>query len=298
MIRFCVVPFLFCVILCLSAFPCYAQSLSLSIWPPLIEVMIQPGRSASTVYKLTNNSDHEVQLVPNIMPFSPHGESGQIKFISPAKPASSFFSFENNFAFGEPFALSVGQTKDLKLKITIPAKTKDSDYYYTFFFTTALLDQSGQTTASAVTQIGSNILLTVSQSGTPRLLGRIVDFSAPLIVDSLSPVNFIVRLENQGQSFWKPFGKIGIQGSLNQNAEIKLLEQNILAGSTRQLFIASWKPQLPIGPFKAKLVFSPNATGQILSSEITLCYLPYKLLIGLFVLFLFLVLLKRLKNHA
>lgn len=286
-----------------------AQSLSLSLWPPLLEVTIQPGRAVTQVYKLTNNSDHPLTVVPVVYPFTPEGNQGQIKIKQPGKAGeetNSFFSFASGEKLNQPFPLAVGQTKDVVLNIFIPKNTPENDYYQTLLFsTTASLEDSptegGQT--SSVTQIGANILITVSKTGKPVYLARIVRFSAPLIVDSFSPVSFEVLLENWGKAFWKPSGKIEITGIIKQKEEITLLEQNVLVDSTRQLTIPSWKPKLPFGPFKAKLTFvllqggsSEPGETQELSAETTVWYLPYKvtgiLIAGIFCLIIF----KKLRN--
>ena len=264
--------------------PVNAQSISLSIWPPLLEVMIQPGRSVTQVYKLTNNSDQPLQITPQIYSFRPQGERGEIK-INLAKGGSNFFSFDSSEQFGTPFYLPVGQTKELILKISIPPKTAEHDYYSTLLFATGTVsDDSGHSSTSSVTQIGSNILLTVSQNGKPNLLARILEFSTTKIIDSFSAASFKVRLENWGQTFFKPFGKIYITGILKQKDEIELLPQNILGESVRNLDTSLYKPKLPLGLFKAKLEFSTSESTSSafneLSAETVFLYLPYKLFLA------------------
>jgi len=274
----------------------HAQSLSLSLWPPLLEVMIQPGRSVTQVYKLTNSSDHELQITPQIFPFKPQGENGEIKIKFPTKKIKDargglkddkgdtnekFFSFESGEQFNQAFYLPIGKEREIILEISIPKSSPENDYYYTLLFSTgSAIGENKQTSSGSITQIGTNILLTVSQNGKPRLLGRILEFSTPKIIDSFSPVDLTVRLENWSKTFWKPFGKIRLIGILKQKEEINLYEQNILADSSRKLDIPEIKPKLPIGPFKASLEFSLNENGeQKLSSETTFWYLPYKAIV-------------------
>lgn len=301
-----------CILICLFAYLhicllrlSYAQSLSLSLWPPLLEVMIQPGRAVTQVYKLTNNSDRELTVIPVIYPFSPQGDSGQIK-ISTIEDKNNFFSFASGEKLNQPFPLPVGQTKDLVLRIFIPKNSPESDFYYTLLFSTTAAPnetfaEGGQTTS--VTQIGGNILLTVSKTGKPVILGRISRFYAPLIIDSFSPVSFEVVLENWGKAFWKPNGAIKISGILKQKDEIKLLEQNVLTNSARRLSVSPWKPKLPLGPFKAKLSFIPvegtspeETSGQELATDISFWYLPCKALGILIAVIFSLVLIKKIRQ--
>jgi len=258
-----------------------AQSLSLSIWPPLLEVMIQPGRSVTQVYKLTNSSDHELQITPQIFTFKPQGENGEIKILTTGQ--SNFFSFASGERLGEAFYLPIGKEREIVLKISVPKNSPESDYYYTMLFSTGVTpNENKDSSSSSIAQIGTNILITVSQGGQPSLLGRVLEFSTPKIIDSFSPIPFTVRLENWGKSYFKPFGKIKLAGIFKQKEEIKLYEQNILAGSSRKLDIPEVKPKLPFGPFKASLEFSLGEEGEKLTTETTFWYLPHKILFAIF----------------
>lgn len=283
------------IILTLIARPAkvYGQSLSLSIWPPLLEIMIQPGRTVTHVYRLTNNSEQELLITPYLFSFEPLNEHGQIKInelpVAGDQQSENFFSFESREKFNEPFSLPVNTTRELVLKIHIPPETSENDYYHTIIFSTSeiQMEQEGsEGKTGSVSQIGSNILLTVSKSGNPVLLARISKFSSPLIIDSFSQTNLELVLENWGKTFWKPFGKIVITGLFKQKKEVKVLEQNVLAGSQRKISVDPFRPDVPLGPFKAKLEFSPNENSELLSREITFWYLPYKAVISIVCIFL------------
>lgn len=278
----------------------FGQTLSLSIWPPLLEVMIQPGQTVTQAYKLTNNSNHNLQIIPQIFPFEPLGTTGQvkIKFLS---PPPNFISFDSGEKFGQPFYLSVGQTKEMVLKISPPLDISEKDCYYTLLFSSAeeVLDgkdnqDKGQT--DSIIQIGTNILITTSKLGKPVLLGKITDFSSPMIIDSFSPVPLTIVLENWGTTLWKPFGRIVVTGIFKQRQDIKLLEQNILASSSRKLDISPFQPKIPLGPYKALLEFTLNEDGPKLFTEITFWYLPYKALAVILILLIIILVIKKIKK--
>ncbi|HUV72472.1 MAG TPA: hypothetical protein VMW25_05705, partial [Clostridia bacterium] len=241
---------------------------------------MQPGRSITAVYKLTNNSDRPLEITPQIYPFEPQDESGQIKikFLTPKSSLPQpLFSFESREKLGEPFTVTFGETKELVLKITLPKNLSEKDYYYTLLFSTAEIafeNQAEGGKSGAVSQIGGNILITTSQLGKPSLLGAISSFSAPTIIDSFSATDFAVILENRGKNLWKPFGEIKIKGFFKEKTEIKVLEQNVLAYSSRKLSLEPFRPRIPLGPFKAKLDLTLNQEGPSLSSEINFWYLP------------------------
>lgn len=275
-----------------------AQSLSLSIWPPLLEVMVQPGRSVTQVYKLTNSSDHELQITPQIFSFKPQGENGEIKIKTEPSSLSSFFSFASGEHLDQAFYLPIGKEREIVLKISVPKNSPEDDYYYTMLFSTGITPgENKDSSSSSIAQIGTNILITVSQNGQPTLLGKVLEFSTPKIIDSFSPISFTVRLENWGKSYFKPFGKIKLSGMLKQKEEISLYEQNILADSSRKLDIPAVKPKLPLGPFKTSLEFSLSEGGeQKLTAETTFWYLPYKIFFVIFMGIMAIFLIKRIKK--
>lgn len=282
-----------------SIYSVKAQTISLSIWPPLLEVQMMPGKTVTQVYKLTNNTDSFLSITPKIFPFEPLGENGQIKINEGKKlendPSPYFFSFASGdpsppaggsgqLEIDKPFIMDPQQTKEIILSITLPKGSPEKDYYFTLLFSTSVKypdNKSNQT--SSVTQIGTNILLTSSIDENPTLLARLIEFSAPKIVDSFSPTSFVVKIENWGKTYFKPFGKIEIKGILKQKDEIKLLEQNVLSSSIRKLDLPSFKPKFPIGPFKAKieLYLTEGKTGTPLSKEMIFWYLPYKILLAI-----------------
>ncbi len=62
----------------LLAIPSFAQSLSLSISPPLLEVVIKPGKSILVAYNIQNSGD-PVVLTPKVVSFEPADERGNIR---------------------------------------------------------------------------------------------------------------------------------------------------------------------------------------------------------------------------
>lgn len=287
-----------------SARPILAQTISLSLWPPLLEVQMMPGKTVVQEYRLANKSDSFLEVTPLIFPFETDGLNGQIKinfkYSANTDPSPYFFSFAGGEEFNKSFPLAPQKEKLLKLKISLPKGEPEKDYYFTLLFSTSSAEKSNKNITASVSQIGTNILLTASSIEKPTLLGRISEFSAPLIIDSFSPVNIKVVLENIGRTYWKPFGKINITGLLKQKDEIKLLEQNVLANSQRQLLISPYKPSLPIGPFRAQLEFFLNQgeNQPFLSAETTFWYFPWKLFSGLTAISAVCLTLKKLKKKC
>jgi len=265
-----------------------AQSLSLGIWPPLLEVTIQPGKSITQVYKLRNTGETDLAMISKIVPFKPSGKTGDVSFATPGVDAGIHtgsepqFSFLNaDLALGQKFILPAGREQEVVLKIKVPKEAPEADYYFTLLFETLPevflpLGSGGQIEA----KIGSNILLTVSQTGEPKKQIEIKEFSIRnpqfvirnlIIIDSFTQPQFIVRLQNTGNSFFKPIGSITTTGWFNQRWVLDLLPENVLVDSIRQI--------------RCQKSTSQPASGQETSAEKPLvlpspCQLETKFLLG------------------
>ena len=78
-----------------------AQTISLSIWPPLLEAVIQPGKAITQVFKLKNLGDDTV-IYASLVPFEPGDAFGHIKLgyrlgseLSGSSEPANYFSLQN-----------------------------------------------------------------------------------------------------------------------------------------------------------------------------------------------------------
>lgn len=274
-----------------------AQSFSLGLYPPLLSLMIQPGKTVTQVYQLENYGDEAVTLNTTILPFSPSDEHGNIAFPSTAPALSpTWFSFANtDVVLNQPFTLYPGQVKQIILKIDVPERTIENDHYFTLLFST--IPSSRKTNISAAQQagaIGSNILITVSKDGQPVKKGTIVEFKTQgcflrlfgvCFLDSLQKPRFLLRVRNTSKAFWQPFGTVKVEGLINQQWEENILPDNVLTNSIRQLNFAtsSASPLLLVGPYQAKAEFTLEETGGGVTLTATTSFLmmPIKIITGL-----------------
>jgi len=219
--------------------PVGAQQVGLSISPPLLEVMIQPGKSITKAYQLTNNSDFDLYLIAKIVPFTPADLSGNISLDHESKITNheSFFFLQNsNIQLNQPFQLSAGSSQQLVLKVDIPPVAEEKDHYYTLLIEQA--EQGEYIGSRHRIKIGSNLLITVSQSGEPKTEFNLAEFSAqPKFADLFDQVEFNLIVENTGQAFFKPEGKIEVRNTLfsRKMSELDLLPENVLVNSSRKI---------------------------------------------------------------
>lgn len=294
-----------------SYIPASAQSVSLSISPPLLEAMIKPGKSIVQPYEIVNESGTDLYLRPIIVPFEPSDLNGNIlldpKFLNSYIP--KFFSLaNNNFQLNQTFRLSAGEKGQLLLRITIPDDEAETDHYFTF-----IIEQSPegeflgrQNGGSNLIKIGSNILLTISSTGLPKKQAVVAKFAAlPKIADLFfDKIKFSLLVQNTGRTFLKPVGQIDIYNRLTKKKveTLALQPDNVLANSARLINCLTDKPitEQPTtdnrppnncsfstfipGAYRAVISFSPNGNDSKETASATFFFLPLRSALAIIVI--------------
>lgn len=221
-----------------------AQQVSLSISPPLLELFIKPGKSIMFTYKLDNLGDPAF-INLKILPFEAKDNLGHIK-IKPEFEGPVRFSLDNSdLGLEQPFFLKTNDSQQILLRIRIPENITDGDYYYSLLAeTTPPTAIEGISSARAKATIGSNILITISNSGNIDIKPRVVLFSTRggstfnrnwKIFDSSDKIPLVFIVENKGKNVIKPEGQIILKGNFGETAKYDVISKNILAGSQRLL---------------------------------------------------------------
>ena len=279
-----------------------AQQVSLSITPPLLETVIKPGKSIMVAYRVENLGDPAI-ITAKILPFEARDHFGNIRlkkeFDGPVR-----FSLDNaDLQLEQPFFLKTGDSQQLLLRIRLPEGTPDGDYYYTLLAeTTEPKSQEGIGSTSAKVSIGSNILITVTESGLVEIKPKIILFSTLggwkirqnlKIYDTFDKISLISLVENKGKNMIKPEGEITLTGNFGENIKYDIIPKNIIAMSQRMIEASGpgefVKPASLImsgffvGLYRlsTKLTFGENSPTVFASTSFLA--LPFKLTLGLIV---------------
>lgn len=261
--------------------PVHAQSLSLSISPPLLEILIKPGKSITQAFTIINNGD-PVIITPRILPLNENGIDESIGFV----PESWITTANTDILFDRPIFLNTGEKRQLVLKVNPPPTTLEQDYYRVITLTTKPNPQ-GETTQTALSQnLGTPLLISVTNSGFLPKSAQIAKFELPTIIDSFGPLTSTIEVKNTGNTYFRPIGKILLTGIIGRGS-YDLMPDVILAGSTRLItteFSKSTQGDKTIeltGIFLGKYTLETDFTldeGNIqITQKKTLYALPWKL---------------------
>ncbi len=313
----------------------YAQNTTLSIWPPIIQVTIQPGKSITQVYKIENLGDPTIAST-SISAFTPSGENGDIELVDCTKvevigcESLNWFSLENNdIKLGSSVFLSNNKKQDLILKITIPDFASEGDYYNSLVLTSQAPPSPKDSYIRSTSSIVSNILINISKDGINKSEVSIMEFSTsnssilkifnrlPFvkisfnIFDSFEQIGVVLKAYNKGSSYTQVSGKISLSGFPGLGAKFNIPPQIILSRSSRILAATSSARlnkdnvslYLPSGFYLGKY----SLEAEIQSDEsnptrkkIYFYSLPInlilKLLVIIVILFIILILIKKFRN--
>jgi len=253
-----------------------AQStISLSVSPPIFELMIQPGKEVKQIFTI-NNLGRDTTITPKIVYFEPADDLGNISLTKDLSPDWVIYDKEQ-------FKLKGQEKFDFEVRFLPPSDTPEIDHFLTVVFETSEpVDILNQNSSNFKSQIGANILLTVSQDGNPKKSAEITEFTAPKIIDSLfGKIIYTIKLKNDGNSYWKPNGKIIIADEI-----INIAPQNTLSGYTRNISCLSdqtlveCKPKnrFYLGKITAKLEFSIDENPKIYQKEAISYSFPFSIL--------------------
>lgn len=294
-----------------------AQSIDLSISPPLVELMIKPGKSVMIAYTV-GNGNNPIVVTSHVGTFTPRGYNGQIS-LNPDILGPIRFNLENSdTALNKGVYLKSNQKQQYLLKIRVPNNTAPGDYYYTFYVKSDSGPLfTGQNTSKSTATIGSNILISVSENGNLDNKGRITQFrfvdndgvnifgKRYYFVESSSTIPISLIVENTDKNLIKPDGHIIINGPLGTLSKHKITPVNILSKSQR-ILPATPSAQLDhslvlkgffVGKHKVDADISFGAGSPPIKGRIEFVAIPLRLILGLiFMVIVSGVIIKKLKK--
>ncbi|MEK7458479.1 MAG: hypothetical protein AAB612_03300 [Patescibacteria group bacterium] len=211
---------------------------SISITPPLSEIVMQPGRSITQAFTIANDGTVDLEVIPTIVDFSPDENTGA-PIVFEKNENFPYAELQNlDKKFGKPFLLPAGSKDQLILRITIPNSELDKDYYKTLLLKTSpsgLAQVDGVQTVSQA-YIGVHILLSVSGNGEDRATLAIEKLTVPRIIDMFSSIPITMIVKNLGTNYTQAHGQVSIASTLGKVVKIfPLLPENVIAGSIRKL---------------------------------------------------------------
>ena len=277
-IKTIVTVFILSTVFYLLSTPCYAQQITLSLDPPIVETHIKPGKSILVAYTVENSGD-PTPLQFLIRPFTPQGQEGALA-VGDALEGPIVFSLENtDVVFEKPFFFKSNEKRQAVVKIQIPEGVPEGDYYYILLAETVpSFSVGGQTTTAASASVGSPLLINVTQTGITEAKGSIAEFSIQptytltfgkkiiRIVDSGLPLPLVLSIRNNGNTMIDPQGSVIVRSG-NKKTSYEILPQHILSNSQR--IVKTNPPQTDIPSNKTAFISGLSLGKNTISASVS-----------------------------
>lgn len=267
-----------------------AQGISLSISPPLVEIMIKPGKTVTQSYKLRNEGEPVIVTI-SLMEYKP----GDLRINPDYQPENWIQIINNDLSFHTPFLLNSNQEKQVILKISPPTKNPEEEYYRVLMFSTTP-NPAAQLSESHISQnLGSVLLVNVTSTGEKLKAAQLTKSGIPQIMDSFDPLKLDFDIQNTGKTYFRPIGEINLNGPVAK-ANFKIMPKIILPGQIQRLATENSKtdnqnlhslylPGFYLGKYSVNISFTLDDTKIKIEQSKTFYALPWKAFL-VFIIFL------------
>lgn len=229
--------------------PAQAQNFrSITIIPPKFETFANPGDTITEKIRIKNESNFPVNYSIVIEDFSSSGEEGYV--VLEEEGTDSSYSLAN---WIEPsvkdITLQPNEERPISFTVYIPRDAEPGGHYASILFQSGSDETPG--VANVSQRIGSLILLRVSGNVTED--AQIETFETPTYSQE-GPINFTLRVKNNGNVHIRPKGTIIITNIFGQKVEeIPLNGSNVLPDAIRKMD-TQWEKESMLGQYTATLV--------------------------------------------
>ena len=276
------------------AAPDLAQGMQIS--PVLVDLNTDRGKTYDLKISVMNVTTGDLVFSSFINDFQAKDETGDPEVLIDTNLPESASLVKWVKPLG-PVALKAKQSKDLIVRVTIPADAEPGGHYGVVRFsgTAPGLQQNGVSLAASA---GMLLLVRVSGNIKESLITK--DFFTERgdrrsVWFENGPIKFVQRITNNGNVHVKPLGDVVITSMTGSNigtVHVNDKKGNILPGSTRRFEETLNKKRL-FGRYTATASLAYGTQGQVLIASTTFWVIPYKLIIAALLLIILLVLLLR-----
>ena len=256
---------------------------NVTVSPISFELYANPGETLTEKLRVRNDSNMDNSYSVLVEDFKAVGEEGSVDLIDDDSNTSYSLA---KWVVPEPknFSLKKGEEIEIPYSINVPTDAEPGGHYGSVVIRMGGSDKVTQG-ASVASKVGSLVLLRVA--GTVKEDASVESFRANKSYYQNSPVNFELRLKDNGSNHIQPKGTILITNLFGQKvAEIPLTSKNVLPGAIRKMDTEWTFNKLLANRYTATLVANYGQENKTLSATTTFIIFPKPLLIGLIVILL------------
>jgi hypothetical protein len=259
---------------------------ALEIAPPVINLKANPGQSITTQISIRGVSNEPLLVTGQVNDFTAAGEDGTPKILLEDDEANPY-SLRSWINPLPELLLEPKKVENMTITINVPANAAPGGYYGVVRFT-GTPPELKDTGVSLSASLGSLLFIRVNGNAKEGL--DVEEFSANQgggagwLFES-TPINFLERLKNTGNTHLQPAGQITITDMFGQKVatvNVNLPPRNILPQSTRKfeqpLDSTVIGNKMLFGRYTADLRLTYGDKQQVVTSSLTFWVIPWRLI--------------------
>ena len=282
--------FLLLLLTCLLL-PQHARAItSMSVTPPVTEVLISPNKSVSTTLQISNEGD-DSSIILSLHKVIPTDDQGHTT-IDPKPLALSNIPLVIKLVgadLGVPFTLNAGQSKAITLQLDAANLDEPTDVYF------ALLARSIGTNLSPTKSqtspgITALFMTTITPSASLPTNIALLPPDLPIVQDTYLPLNTSVIAENKTGIMLQVQGKIKLSSPNNTVIKESTFDPKLVLGNTTRMLSTITLPLSPyyLGPHTLTIELTTVGGRTLTEHSYIIWFLPLRyILIVIVTLILF-----------
>lgn len=245
-----------------------ADSLTVSVTPPLFQLTIGPGESWSSTLKIVNTNDFAVTYFATVVDFEAEGEGGRGSF-TPIVDEFGEDSLDPHLLASwisvtdEAIVVPEGQSADVPFTVRVPENATPGGHYAAILVGTKPPEYNPSLGSAVAVSSYVSSLFFVKIKGDVIEKGRIREFVTESGLYDTTEADFVLRFENLGTVHLRPKGTITIYNMWGkERGKVAINEDksfgNVLPGTIRR-FKFSWDGDfspLDIGRYSATVTLA------------------------------------------
>lgn len=260
---------------------------ALEIAPPVVNIAANPGQTVEAKIQIRDVATTNLIVRGEVNDFVAAGEDGTPKLLL-EQGQDSPYSLKPWVAPLPQLTLKPQQIENLPVTIRVPANAAPGGYFAVIRMTATApsIDQTGVALSAS---LGALVLLRVNGDAKEHMSVESFytqkDGNKQSFIES-SPLDFVVRIKNDGNVHEQPVGKIRIKDMFGNDVatvNVNLGRNNVLPGSVRKfeapLDSATIGNKILFGRYTAQLTVTYGADKSA-TSELSFWVIPYRLIIG------------------
>lgn len=288
------------IILSISSFILYlphvhAESIGLSVSPPVLEILLAPNHKATHTLTLRNHSNSGLTYSLSFHPLLPTDDLGHATItLNPLDINNSpLLPTIQNRTLDTEYFLSAGQSINLTLQLESATLDQAKDFYLALAITAhpgSSLPNNSLTTPILTVPI----FVTMTPLSAIPTDVELSNFSIPHVHDSSKKIQITPQIKNKSPIMLRIKGSLTLSSPSDKTLHESTFDPTLVLGkNSRSLPIFDFQPSsFTIGPHTLKIIIQTEGGRTLLESEKVVFIAPFKMIFLVFTVLLFLTVLR------